>query len=98
MLLSLYIQAKRTETAVLCFQISLFSIQTCSVKDMVKICKPVQGYCHADCRMFLIFRDTLVVCVSFCMPYFIIIEVVSLRILDVEADRRDSVHREICMV
>ena len=65
---------------------------------MVKICETVEYYGSADRCVFLIFRDTLVVCVSFRMPDLAIAEIISFRILQVETYSRNPVNREVCEV
>ena len=77
---------------------TLFRIQPITAEQMVKVGETIKDYSCDGGGMFLVLRDTLVVGIPFCVPYFIIAEVVAFRISKTETDGRDTFHCEVCMV
>ena len=87
-----------TIVTMLYYRMLLLFVKAGSVENMVKVCKTVESYCCTCRAVVLVFRNALVICISFCMPDFVVAEVIAFMVCQTETEGRYTVHCEICMV
>src|SRR5512135_857142 len=65
---------------------------------MIEICQSVRNNCGHYRGLVLVFRNAFIVKIILSMPYLIIIEIISLGILEFKPECRNTVHGKIRMV
>ena len=88
----------RLSLQILSQYLRLVFICSFSAEEVVQVGDTVEDYSRTCGCVFLVFRNALVVGVPVCVPDLSVVKVISLRILDVEAECRYSIHCEVRVV